>query len=141
MTVTLSQLDPQQISKAVFDPTNNAIKVHGSIAGTSEISISQADDSIQVVPYRGLPTDRSVTATTSAAVLAAANPARKYLLIQNNDASIAIWVSFTGTASAGAGSFKISAGASMVFEGGFVPTTSASVISASGTVQVSAMEG
>lgn len=52
----------------------------------------------------------------ASAQLVAANTARKYLLIQNQDAANSIWIRFGAAATAGAGSIEIAAGAQYILD-------------------------
>lgn len=77
-------------------------------------------------------TDRSGSVATggTAQQVAAANPGRRYLLIQNVS-DTAMWVNFGAVAVATQPSFLIAAsGGSLVFEGSFVPTGLVSVFGA-----------
>lgn len=74
------------------------------------------------------------------AQLLAANTNRKLLVIQNQDAAVAIYVTFDGSAAtADRESFKIAAGGH--FEPRVVPTGEVRAISASGNVDVHVIEG
>lgn len=84
-------------------------------------------------------TDRSGSASTTASTLAPANSARAFLVGQNIDGSIAIWINeIGGTAAVNtAGSYKVPAGQSFS-----VSTNRAvSVIAESGTPKFTATEG
>lgn len=87
-------------------------------------------------------TDRSgtITAGGTAQTLAAANAARKYLLIQNNS-SADLWLNFTTTAVASQPSIRLRAGETFVMEGAFVSTQLVSVIGATTGQTFSAKEG
>jgi hypothetical protein len=90
----------------------------------------------------GPSTDRSGAASTSSAQVCAANSFRKYLYFQNLDAAIVMYINFGSAASAAAGSFKVAAGASIVFgSGSFCPTDAVNVIAASGTPAYTCKEG
>lgn len=82
----------------------------------------------------GIMKDASDTITSggTAQTALAANPGRKYLLIQNpSTASEVLWVSLVGTAAVDTeGSVSIEAGGALVFENGFVPSSAVSVIAA-----------
>lgn len=89
----------------------------------------------------GAATDRSITATTASQTLADANADRKGLLVKN-DTTIDVWISFTGAAvaAAGAGSYRIAANGGWYETGGVVPTSAVTIIAASGTPAISALE-
>lgn len=76
-------------------------------------------------------TDGSGTLTGSSQQVFAATAARLYLLIQNIDATNALWVQFGAAAVADQPSIKVAPGASLQFSGpstGVVPTTAVNVI-------------
>lgn len=80
----------------------------------------------------GTPVDRSGTVTTGGTqqTLAAANPGRIYLLVQNIGSS-ALWVNWTAVATQAAGSVQIAPGGSAEWSAGgtgFVPRGAISVI-------------
>lgn len=95
-------------------------------------------------------TDRSGTITTGGAAqqLAAANTARRYLLIQNLSTGV-LWVNLTGTAAVGQPSIALKAcavandgtGGAIVFEGSFIPTGAVSILGATTGQAYSAREG
>lgn len=83
---------------------------------------------------------KSGTATTSSAVLVAANAQRRAIVFQNLG-TVNIGLKPAGTASIGtAGTFTIGAGLSMTFEGVACPQDAWHVIAESGTVAVTVME-
>jgi hypothetical protein len=88
----------------------------------------------QAMTVTGILKDASSTITTggTAQSALAANPGRKYLLIQNpSTASEVLWVNLTGTAVVDTqGSVSIEAGGALVFENGFEPSNAVSVIAA-----------
>lgn len=75
--------------------------------------------------------DGSGSLTGSSQQVFAAKPERLYLLIQNIDATNALWVNFGVAAVADQPSIKLAAGASLQFggsDGAIVPTASVNVI-------------
>lgn len=92
-------------------------------AGTNVIG------SVEVSPGDGTLTDRSgsIAAANTSQTLCAANPARKYLFIQNNSTA-ALGINFTGAATLGQGSIQLAAGASYVMESGYVSTEAVTII-------------
>jgi hypothetical protein len=102
--------------------------------------LSKLDDI--ALPYIG-----SITMTSAAAIAAsslglAANPSRKYLLIQNTHPSKAFWFNFTAAATAAAPSIFMPAGSSYELEGSFVTTQAINIIRDSATsIAVSFGEG
>jgi hypothetical protein len=98
---------------------------------------------VQVDPRQASPgtiTDRSGTATTTSAQLAAANSARKYLFIQNVDTG-AIWFNFGVAAVAASPSIRLDAGDSIEYNGTFIPTDSINIRSGTGSKTYVAKEG
>lgn len=90
----------------------------------------------------GALTDKSGSGSTSSVQLAAANSYRKFFYFQNLDATIVQYINFGAAASAGSGSIKVPAGASVQFTiGEFCPTDAINVIAASGTPAYTAKEG
>jgi len=87
-----------------------------NIAGSVTVSNFPAE----VVP-NGAFTNTQKTVTNASGVLVAANAARRYLMIQNNDAAGIIYVTLDGTAATTAKGVKISAGGSYELQG-FVPS-------------------
>lgn len=100
--------------------------------------------------YQAALTDRSgtIAAGGTAQQLAAANSARRYLLIQNLSTGV-LWVSTTTTAVVGQPSIALKActaandgtGGALVYEGSFIPTGAVSIIGATTSQAYSAREG
>lgn len=84
-------------------------------------------------------TDRSGTASTTASALAPSNASRTFLVGQNIDTAIALWINeIGGTATANtAGSYKVPAGQSFSIS----TNRAVSVIAESGTPKFTATEG
>lgn len=143
---TVSQLDPGQILKYAFDDNTQTLRTQATLhpVGT-EIAITQADDSIQATPYRGTFTDYSGATSGSAGTstqVCAANANRKYFIIQNLDASNAIYINFTSVASTTDGkSLKLIPGGSYVMETSFVTTEVINVCSSGSAIKFAAKEG
>ena len=70
-------------------------------------------DSFSISGNQGAYTQAAATVTNTSAQLVAANSARRYLLIQNKDASRDIYVNLTGVAATTANGIKIPAGGSL----------------------------
>ena len=90
----------------------------------------------------GSGTDRSITATTTAQTLMAANTSRSGFMIKN-DTAIVVWINFGGTAVAAAGSGNIAIAANGgYFEcpAAWTPTEAISIIAASTTAAITARE-
>lgn len=112
-----------------------------AMAGSSPVVIASNQTAIPVSQQAGSVTDASgstsATPSTSTSLIAA-NSARKYLIIQNLSDTATIWVNPSGTATAGAGSFKILANGSIVFEGSFICTQAFTVLSTIASVSYTA---
>jgi hypothetical protein len=76
---------------------------------------------VTVTNVNGVFTNSNATVTNASAQLVAANTARRYLMIQNKDASGNIYVTCDGSTATTAKGIKIAAGQSMELQG-FVPT-------------------
>lgn len=76
---------------------------------------------LQTCPARGTLTDFSGTAGAASAQILAANPSRKYLLI-NNATTADMWINFSGAATNAAPSIKIIGPGSFIMENNFVST-------------------
>ena len=70
--------------------------------------------------------------TTASTALLAASTARRYLLIQNKDAAVDVYVTFDGLAATVAKGVKIPAGGSYELQG-YVPTGAVNAITAAGS--------
>ena len=89
--------------------------------------------------FTGTQSNVSVSHTTSTPVLSA-NPARQYLLFQNNDAANKIYLSLDGTA-ATATDFVLAAGGGSLELAVGVPTTAVTALAATGTTALVVLEG
>jgi len=92
-------------------------------------------------PVRGPLTDRSGTIANggTSQQLAAANPQRRYLYIQNNSAG-ALWVNFGTAAALGQPSIQLAANAEKIWEK-FVPTEAINIIGGTTAQPFTAKEG
>jgi hypothetical protein len=98
---------------------------------------------VGVGSVQGTMTNRSGTIAAGgvAQSLMAANPARRYLMIQNLDSSLSLWIRFGATAVPGQPSIELRAGAVLTQEDSFVDSESISVIGPSTGQAFSAWEG
>lgn len=94
------------------------------------------------------PRDRSVTAGLAAQTVLGHNKGRLFLLIQNLHATANVWVRFATTTdtpvdavASSAGCIKLSAGSSVAWDAGFVPSTPFSVIADLAGVPLTVIEG
>ena len=75
-------------------------------------------------------------------LLAAANPSRKYLFIQNLDAAATLHINFTSDAHiTNAGSIKIGPGLYFAMDGSYICSESINVAASSASVKFTAKEG
>lgn len=117
------------------------IDLGGGVFAEKVVAVAGDGSAIGVVTpvAQGALTNRSgtITAGGTAQVLAAANTARRYLMIQNASVGT-LWVSLDTTAVAGSPSIALEgcnvandgSGGSLVFEGSFIPTGAISIIGA-----------
>lgn len=82
-----------------------------------------------------------ITAGGVSQTLAVANVLRKYIFVQNLDASEDLWINFGAAATIARPSIKISAGGSFVMEGSFVSTQEITVIATTIGHDFTAKEG
>lgn len=122
------------------------VRVVTGVASTtiSYVSIAgymgNGDNTIKATP--GVLIDRSgITSGTpnTSTQLMAANPSRKYLLIQNVS-QINIWINFTTAANGGQPSFQLLPGGSIVQEASFVSTEAVNVLSGGTSTAYTAKE-
>ncbi len=108
---------------------DGSISPSGAMPTTNTALISQ---SVVVATPVGTLTDRSgtITAGGTAQTLAAANAARRYLLVENLDPAEDLWINFTTTAAAAHPSLLIPPRGGFVMDAGFVSTELVSVIAA-----------
>ena len=78
--------------------------------GTGEVGTRRTVGTVSVSNWQGAFTQAQATVTNASAALLAANTARRYLLIQNNDLSGDIFVTLDGTAATTAKGVKIAPG-------------------------------
>lgn len=107
-----------------FDRVEIAITTAGAYQfGVSDGSsgYDRSNGDVAITNFNGAFTNTQKTVTSSSTSLVAANANRRYLLIQNNDASGIIYVTLDGTAATTAKGVKIAAGGSYELQG-FVPT-------------------
>lgn len=95
----------------------------GAITGTVALDAPTlaALESVNVQNNQGAFTQAQKTVTSSSATLQAANAARRYLLIQNNDATGIVYVNLNGAAATAANGVRLLAGASLELTG-YVPS-------------------
>lgn len=126
--MTLSALDPGHVLKTAFSDSTGRLQVDSFVTSSGS-------------SYQGTFTDKSGTATTTSAVVAAANTSRRYFIIQNLSTTIDIYINFTSVATAGGGSIKLAPGSGFEMENGFISTEAINVIAASSTAVFTAKEG
>jgi hypothetical protein len=123
------------------------VRVVTGVASTTITSVSLVGSigagSGTIKPTNGTLTDNSSTTSSSASTsttLMAANPSRKYLLIENLSTTAPIYINFTSAATAGNGSYYIAPLGSIVQETGFVSTEAINVLSTSTSVPYTAKQ-
>jgi hypothetical protein len=96
---------------------------------------------VNITNMSGAFTQAQKTVTNASGQLLAAKAARRYLLIQNNDASGDVYINLTGVACTTANGIKIAAGGSYECQG-FAPTAAVTAIgSIASNANVVAVEG
>lgn len=81
----------------------------------------QPEGTVQVTNWQGAFSQAQATVTTASAQLFAAKAARRYLLIQNNDASGIVYVTLNGAAATAANGFQVQPGGGVLELSAFVP--------------------
>lgn len=106
-------------------------------------AIVNSSSSIAITPVEGTLTDgsgtTSATPSTSTQIFAS-NANRKYLLIENVSATATIYINFTSAATAGAGSYSLLPGGSIVMETTFISTEAVNVLSTVASVPYTAKQ-
>jgi hypothetical protein len=96
-------------------------ELSGSVALTGDVSLSAATlaalENVTVQNVSGAFTQGRASVTNVNQVLIAANAARRYLLIQNNDASAVMRVNIAGNAAAAGQGFRVQAGGVLELSG------------------------
>jgi hypothetical protein len=78
--------------------------------GNGQAHYNRSNGSVNVTNYNGAAVNSQITVTNASVQIDAANAARRYLLIQNNDAAGDIYIRFDGAAVTTANGVKIKAG-------------------------------
>ena len=106
------------------------------------IASNQSAIPVTTSPASGALTDRSGTIAVGGAsqALAAANAARKYLIVQNVSGAD-LWFNFGVAAVIGQPSFRLVAGATFTMEGAFISTQAVNIIGAAAAQAFAAKEG
>lgn len=109
-------------------------------AAASGPTVLSNEDLAAVLPGKTT-TNRSVTASTTAANAMAANTARRGWKVKN-DSAVDVWINFAAAAvaAAGTGNIKIASGGYLASEPGYVETAAMSIIAASATAAVTIYE-
>jgi hypothetical protein len=102
------------------------VEIQNKVAAANDVEIVTDDDemgydSFTIAGQQGAFTQAAATVTNSSAQLVAANTARRYLLIQNKDASGDIFLNLAGVAATTANGIKVPAGGSLELAG-YCPT-------------------
>lgn len=105
--------------------------------------LQSSNGSLKIAPSQGIMTDgsasTSATPSTSTQIFAA-NDSRKYLFIQNLDASNYIYINFTSAAANNTGSIALAPGAGFVMESSYVSTEAVNVLSAAASIKFTAKQ-
>jgi hypothetical protein len=119
---TSAKQDTGNTSLASIDGKLNSLGQKAMTASTPVVIASDqsAINVVTTIPKGGL-TDASGTVGTSSASLLAANPSRKYLLIQNVGTGN-LWINFGTTATASQPSIKLTANSSFTMEANYIST-------------------
>lgn len=113
----------------------------GRAAAASSVPTVMSNEDLAAVLPGKTTTNRSLATSTTAAAAMPANTARRGWKVKN-DSAIDVWINFTGTATAvaGSGNLKILAGGYLASEPGYVETGAMSIIAASGTPAITIYE-
>ncbi len=96
---------------------------------------------VNILNVNGAFTHASVAVSTTSVQLAAANPNRRYLLIQNNDSVVDIWFRLDGATAVYGDGIKLSAGSTYEVQG-YAPTGKVTAIgTGAGTPNIKITEG
>lgn len=124
-------------------PGGNAITLSTSNSVRIAISGATFTGGVSSNASQGIPTDAvslAIVAGGTAQQVFAANPNRRYLIIQNQS-NDPLWINFGAAATAAPPSIQIATnGGSYIFEGAFIPTGSISIIGATTGDMFSAKE-
>lgn len=104
------------------------------------MSFYASNNVVTASPFSGPLTDRSGTATTTTAIMMAANPVRQFLMIQTPTKN-GIWVNFGTAATAASPSMFIPGNGVFMMEGSFISSDAINVINAGTTAVYTAKEG
>lgn len=89
--------------------------------GNGQARYNRSQGSVAVTNVNGAFTQAQATVTNASGQLLAAKATRRYLLVQNNDASADVYVTLDGAAATTTKGIKIAAGGSLELQG-YVPT-------------------
>ncbi len=104
-------------------------------------NLTATADTVTISPSKGTVTDHSGTATTTSASVMAANPNRKFLMIQNLSGA-KLYINFGVTATQSSGSVLLAAnGGSFTMEGNFVSTDQIFAVASANNTLFTAKEG
>lgn len=95
--------------------------------GNGQARYNRSQGNVAITNLNGVATQSTQTVTSSAAQLVALSTTRRYLLIQNNDATGIVYINFTTTATVANG-LKIPPGGSFIADAAYCPTNAVSAI-------------
>lgn len=110
-------------------------------APTGDVNVLNFPPAPTPTPVNGAFTHAVVAVTTSSIQLRAANTARRYLFLQNNDSVVDVWVRLDGAAATVGSGIKLAAGGSSLELQGYVPTGQINAIASASTSNVIVVEG
>ena len=131
-----------------LEPSFDRVKIAVSAADTVKVGIgngqaryNRSQGNVSITNVGGGFTNSQKTVTSTSAVLLAAKPGRRYLLVQNNDPSGIIYLSF-GVAATTTNAIKIAPGGSYTVDASYCPNDAIHAIgSIASNANVVAVEG
>lgn len=141
LEVTLGEL-------ADFEAAFDRVEIDVTAADTVQVGIgngqaryNRSQGNVAITNLTGSVTQTQKTVTSAAAELLAVKAGRRYLLIQNNDATGIVYLNLSGAATVGSG-IKIAPGGSYVADASFCPSNAISAIgSIASNANIAVIEG
>jgi len=147
ITALLAGLEVTLGDMSDYEPAFERVEIDVTAADTVQVGIgngqaryNRSQGNVSITNLTGPVTQSIGTVTNVAAVLLALNVGRRYLLIQNNDATGIVYLNLSGTAVAGSG-IKIAPGGSYVADASFCPSNAISAISSIASQPVTIVQG
>lgn len=138
--------DKVRIESATTNTVHFGIRLGQEIsydkAPTGDVNVLNFPPAPTPTPVNGAFSHSVVAVATSNVQLLAANANRRYLLVQNNDSVVDVWVRVDGVAATLGGGVRLLAGGSTLELQGFVPTGAINAIGTNGgTANLQVIEG